>query len=131
MYTHRTSIKLHQTDAAGLLFFAQQFTLIHDTYELYMESLGFSFATILKEADYLLAIVHAEADFKKPLFVGDRLTIKLKLDNVGQSSYILGYELVNDQGELVGTAQTVHVCLDRETGKKRNLPQALRAKLNG
>ncbi len=130
MFKHETSIKLHQTDAAGLLFFGHQFTLIHDTYELFMDSIGFQFARILKEADYMVPIVHAEADCKKPLYVSERVTTSLKVKTIGQSSYLLEYELVNREGELVGTGQTVHVCVDRETGKKRDLPQKLREKLN-
>lgn len=130
MFSYDSSVKLHQTDAAGLLFFGHQFTLIHDCYELYMESIGFSFARIFKEADYLLAIVHAEADFKNPLYVGDRLTTSLRIDKIGQSSYTLAYDLADGEGELVGTGQTVHVCVDKKSGLKRELPEALRAKLS-
>lgn len=95
-----------------------------------MESIGFDFAKILREADFLLAIVHAEADFKKPLYVGDRLTTSLRPEKTGQSSYTLVYELVHIRGEQVGTGRTVHVCVDKKSGRKRDLPEALRAKLN-
>lgn len=131
MFTHDTTVKLHQTDAAGLLFFAHQFTMIHDAYELYMESIGFDFATILRESDFLLAIVHAEADFNKPLYVGDRLKINLTTESSGETSYTLAYDLINDNSQTVGTGRTVHVCVDKKSGQKRSLPQALRAELNG
>lgn len=32
MFTYKTQIRLHDTDAAGILFFAQQFEIIHDAY---------------------------------------------------------------------------------------------------
>ena len=70
MYTYATSVKLHDTDAAGLLFFAHQLTMVHDAYESFMESAGFSLGRVIRESDFLIAIVHTEADFTSPLYVG-------------------------------------------------------------
>lgn len=69
MFTYKTTIKLHETDAAGLLFFSQQFKLIHDAYEELLDSRRDRFRGHAKKEDFL-PIVHAEADYKKPLFVG-------------------------------------------------------------
>ena len=71
MYTYQTKIKLHETDAAGLLFFSNQFKLVHDAYEELLETIGLGFAELIRNKDYFLPIVHAEADFKLPLFVDD------------------------------------------------------------
>ncbi|MCA9407426.1 MAG: acyl-CoA thioesterase, partial [Candidatus Omnitrophica bacterium] len=62
MYTYQTKIKLHETDAAGLLFFSNQFKLIHDAYESLLESLGLSFQELIRNKNYFLPIVHAESD---------------------------------------------------------------------
>jgi 1,4-dihydroxy-2-naphthoyl-CoA hydrolase len=131
MFTYETSVKLHDTDAAGLLFFAHQFTLAHDAYELFMESIGESFHKIINHSDYLLAIVHAEADFKKPLFSGDRLIINLTPQHLGNTSFTLIYDLRNTDGVSVGTVRTVHVCIDKQTRKKKPLPEDLRKALLG
>ena len=129
MFKYQTSVKLHQTDAAGLLFFAQQFTVCHDAYELFMESIDADFATLLGSKNYQLAIVHAESDFKKPLFVGDRLRIELTIGRVGESSYTINYELFDVNDTIVGTASTVHVCIDKGTQETRSLPEDLKNEL--
>ena len=40
MYVYQAKIKLHDTDAAGLLFFSQQFEIMHDAYEALLEKIG-------------------------------------------------------------------------------------------
>ena len=37
-FIYKTEIRLHDTDAAGPLFFANQFTIIHDAYEQLLET---------------------------------------------------------------------------------------------
>ena len=126
MYTLQISVKLHDTDAAGLLFFANQFKMAHDAYEGFMEQIGFSFARIFQDEDFLLPIVHAEADYKARLQVGDRLTIHLTVEKIGDSSFVLLYDLSDADGKSAGMVRTVHVCTDEGTGKKRSLPDELR-----
>ena len=126
MYTLQTSVKLHDTDAAGLLFFANQFRMAHDAYEVFLGQIGFGFARIFQDGDFLLPIVHAEADYKARLQVGDKVTIRLTVEKVGDSSFVLLYDLSDADGKSVGTVRTVHVCTDKGSGEKRNLPDELR-----
>jgi len=129
MYTYQTKIKLHETDAAGLLFFSNQFKIIHDAYEALLESIGFGFAELIREKDFFLPIVHSESDFKSPLFVGDLIEIHVMVAKVGKTSFILNYELLDASQKTVGTSQTVHVAIDKASRKKIPLPAELRAKL--
>jgi len=129
MMTIETTVKLHDTDAAGLLFFGHQFRMAHDAYEHFLNTSGHSFAWILRESDFFLPIVHAEADYKAPLFAGDRLTIRVRTESIGRTSFVLGYEFLNEQADTVGTAQTVHVCIDKKDRQKRSLPESLRTAL--
>ena len=129
VYTYKTVIKLHETDAAGLLFFSHQFKLVHDAYEALLETIGFGFAILLTKKKYFLPIVHAEADYKAPLFVGDRITIEIAIERIGETSFIFVYKLLNEQKHLVGTAKTVHVTVNKKTQKKISLPNDMRKAL--
>lgn len=122
MYSYRTKIKLHDTDAAGLLFFSNQFKIVHDAYESLLEKIGFGFAELLQHKDNFLPIVHAESDYKKPLFVGDNLEVQVRVTNIGKTSFTFGYKLLSSDNLLVGTAQTVHVTIDKKTNQKIPLP---------
>ena len=126
MFSYHTSIHMHDTDAAGLLFFSNQFKLIHDAYEALFESLGLPFPQLLRNEEYFMPIVHAEADYKRPLFVGDRIRIDVDVGKIGNSSFALDYRLLNKDEELVGSARTVHVTVAKTTRRKVPLPQSLR-----
>jgi len=129
MYTFKTSVKLHDTDTAGFLFFAHQFKIAHDAYEDFMEAVGLGFGRIIKASDFLIPIVHAEADYTAVLEVGDRLSVQLRAEKIGKTSFTLAYDLVGLDSTIVGRVKTVHVCVDNVKKKKIPLPEKLRKAL--
>ena len=129
MVTYQTTVKMHDTDAARVLFFGHQFKMIHDAYEILLEKIGFSFAKILRNTSFFVPVVHAESDYKAPLFVGDKLTIRVTLEHIGHSSFIVSYIIVNQRKVTVGTARTVHVSVNAKTHKKIPLPSGFRKAL--
>jgi len=131
MLIYQTKIRLHETDAAGLLFFNNQFKIIHDAYEGLLEHIGFGFAELIPNKSFFLPIVHAESDYKSPLSVGDALEIETVVEKIGKTSFTLAYKMRDASNKIVGTAQTVHVATDKKTRKKIPLPTDLRTKLEG
>lgn len=131
MFTYQAKIKLHDTDAAGILFFSRQFEMMHDAYEALLEQIGFGFAELIQNKPYFLPIVHAEADYKLPLTVGDVIEIQVKMEAVGTTSFIFAYQITNAKKQLVGIGRTVHVTIDTKTRQKIPLPSDLRAKVDG
>ena len=123
------TIKLHDTDAAGILFFAHQFSIVHDLYEKFLGSIGYGFKERFERRDFFIPIVHAEADFSQPLTVGDTIEVALSVGRVGRTSFTLEFRLTDLDGAVVGTARTVHVTTDPATGRKIDLPESFRAKL--
>ena len=129
MYTYQTKIKLHETDAAGLIFFSNQFKLMHDAYESLLETLGFGFSELIRNKPYFLPIVHAEADYKLPLFVGDVIEIQVVVESLGTTSFTFAYKVLNAKSQLVGTGRTVHVTINKDTHEKVPLPHEMRLKI--
>ncbi len=129
MFTIDFSVRLPDTDAAGILFFGNYFRLAHDAYEAFMESIGFSLRYIVQEADFLVLIAHAEADYEKPLRLGDRATVELEVENIGRTSFVLSYSLRDVHNDIAATVKTVHVTVDKKSGDKVPLPEKLREKL--
>ncbi len=128
MFTYKTKIRLHDTDAAGIIFFANQFKIVHDAYEDLLETLGWSFQRMLEETNYFLPIVHAESDYKTSVHVGDNITVAIKIGHIGNTSFSFEYTLKRGK-TLVGTAKTVHVTIDQKTRQKLPLPKAMRQAL--
>ena len=128
MFTITKTIQLHDTDAAGRLYFANQFRLAHEAYESFMEQLGFPIGSILKAGRWGLPIVRAEADFKAPLQVGHLISLTLKPQRVGRTSFTLLCRLTRE-GRTIGHVTTVHVAVDMRRGTKCPLPARLRTAL--
>ena len=128
MFIYKTKIRLHDTDAAGIIFFANQLKIIHDAYEELLEESNLGFATMLKKTDFFLPIVHAESDYKAPVFAGDKIVVSVKVAHIGNTSCSFEYTIHRGK-TLVGTAKTVHVAIDQKTRQKISLPDKLRKAL--
>ena len=120
MFSYQIKIGLGQTDATGVLFFPQQFSFCVQTLEAFLENRGFPLSQLL-QSPYLFPVVHAEADYLKPLTIGSELEICLQVDRVGISSVTFVYTLVKD-GDLVGKVLLTHVVIDRLTKETREIP---------
>jgi 1,4-dihydroxy-2-naphthoyl-CoA hydrolase len=128
-FEYRFSIRLHDTDAAGVLFFAHLLRHAHDAYEAFMERAGFGLAGLIAGTGPHLPLVHAEADFLAPLRHGEQVHVRLGLARLGGSSFTLEYEFLGSEGNIRARARTVHVALAPEGGKSVPLPDALRRQL--
>lgn len=129
MFIHKLTAQVHDTDAAGVIYFANFYRMAHTTYEAFMESIGFSIRYFLDEAPCLPLIVHSQADYKKPIRTGDKLTIELVVERVGNSSYGLAYRIREHNDELVADLKTVHVTVSKKTSGKMPLPADFKKKL--
>jgi YbgC/YbaW family acyl-CoA thioester hydrolase len=130
MFIHKLTAQVHDTDAAGVIYFANFYRMAHTAYEAFMESIGFSIRYFLDKAPFLPLIVHSEADYKKPIRTGDKLTIGLAVEKVGGSSYGLSYEIKDDRGELVSQLKTVHVAVSKKDNRSMPLPEDFKKKLS-
>ena len=129
MFIHKLTAQVHDTDAAGVIYFANFYRMAHTTYEAFMESIGFSIRYFLDEAPCLPLIVHSQADYKKPIHTGDKLTIELEVEKVGNCSYGLAYQIKDCHNELVADLKTVHVTVSKKTSAKLPLPADFKKRL--
>lgn len=122
MFEFKHTVKLADTDSAGVLFFANQFRIIHNAYETFLHLNGLSMIRMLNIEKFRLPLIHAEADFVAPIHVSDELIIQVQVIKFTKSSFTLHYSIYNN-GTLSGTAKTSHVSIDLETGNKIELPE--------
>jgi len=121
MFSYTKTIFLRDTDATGVLYFSEQLKFCQEAFEVYL-SKKFTLLQMLREHDFLLPIVHAEADYALPLRVGDEVEIQLSLKELGTSSFSLGFNILK-AGQEAGNAKIVHVALSKKTGKSIPIPE--------
>ena len=73
LHDHWT-VRLGHTDAAGVMFFPAAFEMEQEFFERWLEAGGMSVRGMLEGALAPTPVVHCEADYRRPVRVGDRLT---------------------------------------------------------
>jgi acyl-CoA thioester hydrolase len=74
-------------------------------------------------------LAHVECDYKRPATYGDVLDVRLTVAAIGRSSFRYEYEIVDEEGRTVLTAQTVQVMYDYTASKPVTIPDDIRALL--
>jgi 1,4-dihydroxy-2-naphthoyl-CoA hydrolase len=128
-YCWHYQVQLRDTDAAGVVYFANFLALCHSAYEAALTNAEINFQ-MLVTGDVLLPIVHASADFKQPLFCGNQIRICLTPRQLGDGKFDITYQIYLIDGRLAGTVSTVHVAIDRTTRQRASLPAAMQDWLN-
>lgn len=126
MFRYKTKIRLYDTDAAGILFFANQFRLVEEAYEAFLEEHGIFIGDFLRDSDYLVPIVHADTDFLHPLRPGDEIRIEIDVLKLGDTSFTLGHRIFNEEETLCGKGATVHVCVSAADFTRISVPGNIR-----
>lgn len=128
MFNSFTKVYFYDADPAGIIFYASIFKYAHTAYEDFMRSLKLSRDFFFDE-EVVLPIVHAEADYLKPLKVGDELKIDVWVSRLMKSSFELSYKFHDTLLDTAATTKTVHVCVSKKDFKKTELPKELFVKL--
>jgi len=126
MFRYETKIRLYDTDAAGILFFANQFRLVEEAYEAFLEENGIIIQEFLTKSDFIVPIVHADSDFLSPLRAGDSIIIEIGLVKIGDTSFTLAHRVLKDNGTVAGKGSTVHVCVSSSDFKRIPVPENIR-----
>jgi len=131
IFRYELHIRLHDTDAAGRLFFAHLFRHAQDALEAFMEHIGYPIDAMLRDGEILLPLTHAEADYRRPMRHGDRIRVEVRVEDLRRRSFAIGYRFLSEAGEEMATARTIHVLVTDEIHIGESLPETLRAGLAG
>lgn len=124
MLTHTITVRLHHTDAAGVLYFANVFSIAHEAYEAVLARF-IPIAQIVSQTPWLLPIVHADADYHRPIRLGEELSVQLELENRKATSFTTLYHIRAGDGVVSAQARLTHVAVDRSLKQATPLPPEL------
>jgi len=125
-------IRFQDTDAAGVVFFANILTICHEAYEEMLRQQGIDLKLFFRHPEFALPIVHAEVDFYQPVFCGDWLRINVLPEALGTDKFKLVYQIDRGSREIaavgpVAQALTVHLCINPQTRQRQDLPMLLQS----
>ncbi len=127
-FDYHFTVHLHDIDAAGVMFYGHLFRHAHDAYEGFIGALGLPLDGLIR-AGCRLPLVHAEADYLKPMRHGAEIEVDVGVAALGGASFTLAYGFRDGAGTLCARARTVHVHLAKDGEGALALPEGLRAVL--
>lgn len=75
-----------------------------------------------------IVLANLELAFERPLARTGPVAVGVEVADLGESSIPFGYE-IRDGGDLVATAETTVVVVDRETGRSQPIPAGWRDRI--
>ncbi|HAX76870.1 MAG TPA: 1,4-dihydroxy-2-naphthoyl-CoA hydrolase, partial [Cyanobacteria bacterium UBA11372] len=117
------TIRFQDTDAAGVVYFANVLAMCHEAYEASLAASGINLKLFFSNLEVAIPIVHASVDFFHPMFCGDQINIYLISNQLTREKFEIAYQIVMAASEqLVAKAISRHVCIDPINRIKKQIP---------
>jgi len=128
----KRSVRFGDTDAAGVMHFHQLLRWCHEAYEESLERFGLPAASVFPRPEWAgdspavaLPIVYCQAEFRRPLLVGDQLRISLRPEALGPEGFEVGYSFACE-GQPVAQGLTRHLAITVAERQRCPLPEGIR-----
>jgi len=128
LFSYERKIRFTDTDAAGVVYFANLLSICHEAYEEYLASLNINLKDFFRGNLTAIPIIHAEIDFFKPLFCGDLIRVQFSPELITDQVFALHYQISQDSLQ-VATAITKHITINPQTRKVKLIPEFLKNSL--
>lgn len=102
MFTYTTRVAMHDTDAAGIVYFANFFHFAEEAEVHALASLGFKPV----QDGHIYPRVHVECDYRTPLHFFEQVSVQTQLVSIGNSSLTWLFNIHGEHG-LCATVKAV------------------------
>jgi 1,4-dihydroxy-2-naphthoyl-CoA hydrolase len=128
-FIYNRTVHFADTDAAGVVFFANYLVICHEAYEESLMAAGIDLRTFFADHGIVIPIARSEAEYRRPLSCGDRLRVSVEPKSLSQDSYEIRFEItrVDASGKNAARIRTEHVCIDSKSRARHALPEPLAA----
>lgn len=124
------TIRFQEIDAAGIIFYPRILEMFHDAYAALLAAAGTPLRDVMTKDSWIAPVRHAEADYFKPLRLGDEVRVEISRAHVSETETTLGYRLVRGHvAEVCAVGQVVHTFVDRAAFKRIPIPEPVRRAL--
>ncbi len=121
-------IYYEDTDAAGIVYYANYFRFLERGRTEFLRSLGHGQQALMQEG-IAFAVRSASAEFLKPARLDDLLTVETAIAALGRAQVTFAQRILRD-GELLLGAKIRVACIDPLRGRPIPMPRALHQQLS-
>lgn len=128
-FVYERTIRLAETDAAGIVFFANYLVLCHEAYEAALAAAGLPVQDFLGGGDTIIPIARSSAEYLRPLQCGDAIRVELTPTRLSENSFAIDYQITRHgpPAKLAARAHTEHVVTSRSQKSRMPMSEKLAA----
>jgi len=103
-----------ETDQMGVVYYGNYPQYLELGRVEWLRSIGFTYKA-MEEEGIMMPVVSLQIQYKKPALYDELITIRTKLKELPSTKIEFDYEILNEKGELLSTANTILVFVDAKT----------------
>ena len=120
------------TDAGGVVYYANYLKYIERARTEHLRELGFELATIANESGLVFVVKSVKADYLLPAFLDDTIKVQTSIELVRHASLIFAQKITNiEKNTVLFKAEVKVVSVLKNNLKPCAFPQEIMEKLNG
>ena len=127
----KRTVRFGETDSAGVMHFFQLIRWCHEAWEESLEKYGIYLQEIFPttkskglQLQIALPVVHCEAKYFKPLYVGDNINIDLHPEKLSESSFVIRFNFKKNDVQI-GIGHIKHVSINSISREKCQLSKSI------
>lgn len=124
-FTWKVRIYYEDTDAGGVVFYANYLRFMERARTEWLRSVGFEHEVLINKYGVLFAVRNLTIDYKKPGRLDDLLSITSQLLSHRGASITFQQSIKNEKDELLAQAEVKVACLNATTLKASPMPEEL------
>ena len=119
-YTLRT--RYAETDQMGVVYYGNYPQYLELGRVEWLLAIGLTYKEMEAEG-IMMPVVSLQIQYKKPALYDELITIRTKLKDLPSTKIEFDYEILNEKGELLSTANTILVFVDAKTFRPVRCPE--------
>ena len=128
-FYYQLRVRFADTDMQGIVFNGNYLTYYDVAWTEYFRAIGIEWKDLINiGADTVLA--RTTMEFKAPARFDELLDVYTRVARIGNTSLTFEYEIYrHGEGQLIGAASSLYVCIDPQTLRPVRVPDALRSRI--
>jgi 1,4-dihydroxy-2-naphthoyl-CoA hydrolase len=126
-FEYLRTVRFADTDAAGVVFFANYLALCHEAYEESLAASGIELKGFFESTGVVVPVAKSEAEYLRPLHPGAKLRITVAPQLISETSFAIRFDIfcVGPLEKIAARIRTEHIATSPAKKERAPLPAGL------